>query len=118
MPVVSSEGLVGTVSTVDRASTRVRLLNHPNTVIAATVGKSNGVLYGTNQKLCELRFLDPEKKIHAGQVVTTSGLDGRYPAGLRLGKVTGLSPQKAVYSAVLVQTGNPDNSTEVLLLRR
>lgn len=120
MPVVNGEGLVGTVSSVTRDSSRVRLLTHPNTVISARVGRSQakGVLYGRNQKFCELRFLDPESKVRPGELVYTSGLDGRYPAGIRLGKVAGLSPQKAVYSSVLVQPANADESTEVLALRR
>ncbi len=120
MPVVTTEGLVGTVSSVTRDSSRVRLLTHPNSVVSARVGHSqaNGVLYGRNQKLCELRFLDPETRIRPGDLVYTSGLDGRYPAGLRLGVVTGSSPQNAVYSSVQVRPVNSDNSTEVLLLRR
>ncbi|MBN9415235.1 hypothetical protein ABS71_10130 [bacterium SCN 62-11] len=120
MPVVTSEGLAGTVSSVSRESSRVRLLTHPNTVISARVGRAGakGVLYGRNQKLCELRFLDPETKIRPGEIVTSSGLDGRYPAGIRLGEVTGLAPQKAVYSSVLVRPFASESSTEVLLLRR
>ncbi len=118
MPVVSNEGMVGTVSSVANDSSRVRLLTHPNSVVAATVGKSNGVLYGGSSKQTELRFLDPDKKVRRGETVLTSGLDGRYPAGIRLGKVMGVSSQKAVYSSFLVQPVNPEASSEVLLLRR
>lgn len=120
MPVVTAEGLAGTVSSASRESSRVRLLSHPNSVVSARVGRSrvNGILYGRNQKLCELRFLDPNAKVRAGDIVTTSGLDGRYPAGIRLGEVTGTAPQKAVYSSVLVRPFASDTSTEVLLLKR
>lgn len=119
MPVVAPEGLLGTVSSVNKNSSRVRLLTHPNSAIAATIKnrKANGVLYGRNQKACELRFVDPEKVVKPGDLVTTSGLDGRYPAGLTLGRVLQVkAPQDNVYSSVLVAPANASSSTAVLLL--
>lgn len=121
MPVVSSEGLVGSVNTVSPSSSRVRLLTHPGSAVAAMIGsrKATGVLYGRNQKTCELRFVDPEKKIKPGDLVTTSGLDGKFPAGLKLGKVLQVkAPQDAVYKSVLVTPAFSAVSPEVLLLKR
>lgn len=120
MPVLDGQGLVGTVSTVSRASARVRSLNHPNTVVAARVVPSgaSGVFYGRNQAGGELRFLDPDQPVKVGDKVFTSGLDGRYPPGLNLGKVARISPQRAAYSSVWVQPPGPVRGPEVLLLRR
>lgn len=118
MPVVDSAGMVGTISTVSRSSARVRSLNHPNTVVAARVGSANGVFYGRNQPSGELRFLDPDAKIKVGDKVFTSGLDGRYPAGLAMGKVVRFTPQRAAYSSAWVQPAGPVRGPEVLLLQR
>ncbi|MDH4180097.1 MAG: hypothetical protein OEV33_06260, partial [Armatimonadota bacterium] len=36
---------------------------------------------------CEVRYLDPESDVRAGDRVITSGLGGVFPAGLRVGTV-------------------------------
>lgn len=120
LPVISSEGLLGSVQQVNGSSARVRVLTHSKSAVAASIParKASGVLYGKNQKLGELRFVDPDKKVKVGDKVVTSGLDGRFPPGIPLGTVVRLkTPQDNVYSTVLVQPAASADSTEVLVLK-
>lgn len=119
-PVVSGDGLLGSLASVSASSSRVMVLTNPRSIVAATVKgrKANGMLYGSNQKTCELRYLDPEAKIKVGDLVYTSGLDGKFPAGLKIGRVVqNTHPQGAVYSSVTVEPSASLSSPEVAVLK-
>ena len=58
--------------------------------IAGEVGTSNalGVVSGTSNKdLVEMRYVSGSVDIQVGQIVYTSGQDGIYPAGLKIGEI-------------------------------
>lgn len=90
MVAVTRDGLVGPLVAVAPETSRVRLLVDRQSVAAAAVPsrKATGVLYGMGDGTCELRFLDPDARIREGDLVASSGLDGLYPPGLRIGRVS------------------------------
>lgn len=94
MVVTSLTGnLVGRVVTVSNDSSRVRLMTDQGMAVAATVKKSAGLVQGSGQRSLEMRYVDPDVRVKPGDLVVTSGQDGLYPAGLKLGRVKRLMPQ-------------------------
>lgn len=91
--VVSDNGIVGHVTDVSDNSARVQTLTAHGATMAAVVEKRHaaGVVYGLDGHTCELRYLDPNAGVRAGDVVVTSGQD-RYPEGLAVGRVLNVRP--------------------------
>lgn len=85
--------LVGTVSSVDRHRSRVRLLADSGSAVAAVVQESRvqGALAGGPDGL-RLEFVPLGSPVAIGDLVLTSALGSRLPGGLLIGRVS------AVYS--------------------
>lgn len=93
MPVVTNEGLAGRVIAVSPITAQFILLPDEKSASAAVVGEigaSNalGVVRGTGEKgVLEMRYVPGYEKVEAGNVVFTSGQDGIFPAGLKIGEI-------------------------------
>ncbi|MGA7435555.1 MAG: rod shape-determining protein MreC [Solirubrobacterales bacterium] len=95
-PVVSGDGLVGTISSVTRSDAVVTLITDSGSAVTAKVvpGGAQGVVrpkIGDPETLV-LSFLDETKNITKGQTVVTSGWRGEglsslYPARIPIGEV-------------------------------
>jgi rod shape-determining protein MreC len=96
-PVVSGDGLVGKVSSVEGSSSQVTLItDHASAVSAKVVpGGAQGVIrpdLGDPEELI-LDYINSPKHIHLGQTVVTSGwtaegLSSLFPPNLPVGEVT------------------------------
>lgn len=88
-PVLAPSGLVGKVLEVGRYSCRVMLINDPDLSVPALNVRSReqGLVSGTLDGRCKLRFLDSDSDVMEGDLVVTSGLNGTYPEGIAIGKV-------------------------------
>ena len=93
MPVVTDGGLVGRVTAVSPLTAQVDLITRDKSGLGAIVGEigaSNalGVVSGTSKKdLVEMRYVSGSVDVQVGQIVYTSGQDGIYPAGLKVGEI-------------------------------
>jgi rod shape-determining protein MreC len=93
MPVVVNGGLVGRVTAVSPLTAQVDLVTKNKSGLGAVVGQigdSNalGVVTGTGKSdLLEMKYVPGYIEIQIGQAVFTSGQDGIYPAGLKVGEV-------------------------------
>lgn len=93
MPVVTNGGLVGRVTAVGPLTAQVDLITRDKSGLGAIVGEisaSNvlGVVIGTSKKdLLEMRYVSGSIDVQIGQIVYTSGQDGIYPAGLKVGEI-------------------------------
>ena len=118
-PVTTAEGLVGQVTEVSPDTCRVRLLTDSRAVAAGKVDhrKASGVLQGVGASSLELRYLDPDARINPGDLVVTSGQDGQFPEGLRVGRVqtVRLVPD-ANYQAAVVEPLAPLDSMRTVLV--
>jgi rod shape-determining protein MreC len=91
LPVIDHAGVVGQVTRVFPYTSEVTLLTDKEQAIPVQVLRSGlrSVAYGRGQSgLLDLRFVAPNADILVGDVLVTSGLDGVYPAGLAVAKVT------------------------------
>jgi rod shape-determining protein MreC len=90
--VVAWGGAVGRVVAVDRRHAKVWLLSDPNSGVAGLVQRSraNGMVFGTGPGPLELRYVPSYADVMHGDRVVTSGIDGIFPRGFGLGRVTSI----------------------------
>lgn len=88
-PVMTPLGLVGKVLEVGRFSSKVILINDPDLSVPAVVTRTQeqGLICGTLDGRCKLRFLDIDSDVREGDLVVTSGLNMTYPQGILIGRV-------------------------------
>ena len=93
MPVVSDGGLVGRVTAVGPLTAQFDLITRDKSGVGGIVGEvgsSNvlGVVAGTSKRdLVEMKYVSGSADVQPGQVVYTTGQDGIYPAGLKIGEI-------------------------------
>jgi rod shape-determining protein MreC len=93
MPVVTNGGLLGRVTAVGPLTSQIDLVTRDKSGVGAVVGEiagSNalGVVMGTSKsELIEMRYVPGSAEVQVGQVVYTTGQDGIYPAGLKVGEI-------------------------------
>jgi len=93
MPVVTNGGLVGRITMVSPLTAQVALITKDKSGLGAVVGavgSSNalGVVSGTGKKeILEMGYVPGSVEVKVGESVYTTGQDGIYPAGLKLGEV-------------------------------
>lgn len=91
MPVIDNQGVVGQVTRVFMFTSEVTLLTDKDQAIPVQLLRNGlrSVAYGRGKfGSLELRFTAPNADIKVGDIVVTSGLDGVYPAGLAVARVT------------------------------
>jgi rod shape-determining protein MreC len=100
-PVVSPEGLVGAVLTVDRATSVVMTWANPEFRVSAATedGSVLGLVAAAqtesnNEPLLELRGVPYRDTVPAGTLVVTTGLGGIYPQGVMIGRVVGVAREQ------------------------
>lgn len=120
-PLVTHLGLVGRVLKASAHSSIVLLLTDPSSRIAVFSQESRapGILMGmgTGQKL-EVNFVQRDAKVKPGEVIITSGLDGKYPKGIPVARVLRVAPSD--YTQFMAIKAEPlvdlQHLEEVLLL--
>lgn len=93
MPVVTEGGIVGRVTAVSPLTSKVDLVTYNKSGLGGVIGMiggSNalGVVMGTSKSdLLEMRYVPGTVAVEVGQAVFTSGQDGIYPPGLKVGEI-------------------------------
>jgi rod shape-determining protein MreC len=93
MPVVTDGGLVGRVTAVGPLTAQFDLITRDKSGVGGVVGEigtSNvlGVVAGTSRRdLVEMKYVSGSADVQPGQIVYTTGQDGIYPAGLKIGEI-------------------------------
>lgn len=92
MPVVASAGLVGYVSSVSGNRADVVLITDPRSSVDVVVqhNRARGIVRGTSEDVYDARvaYLMRRDDIEPGDLIVTSGLGGRYPEELIVGRVS------------------------------
>jgi len=97
MPVVVPEGVAGLVTDISYHYAKVLLLIDRNSAVDALVQKNRarGVIKGGAPDGCYLQYVLRRHEVTVGDAVITSGLDGVFPKGLRIGSVSSVMKQNA-----------------------
>jgi len=93
MPVMAPEGVVGLISSTSMHASRVLLLSDPNSGIDVLVQRTRvrGILSGLLEQGTTLKYVKRSDDVRVGDRVIASGLDGVFPKGLPVGRVTKVS---------------------------
>jgi rod shape-determining protein MreC len=118
-PVVTDNGLVGTVVAVTCCSARVRLITDPDSAVNARLQQSRdeGVAVGRFGGGLDLQYLSQQAQVKTGDVVLTSGLGGGYPEGIVIGSVSAVQRQSFdVLQTTSLTPGVDFNRLEIVLV--
>ncbi len=119
MAVVTDGGLVGRVTAVSPLTSQVDLITYNKSGVGGIVGEigtSNalGVVNGTSKKdLLEMKYVPGTVDVQVGQPVFTTGQDGIFPPGLKIGDIVSVVPGSATTPLqILIQPGARLNSMQ------
>lgn len=98
LAVVDANGLIGQITRVFPWQSEVTLITDKDQAIPIQVQRSGlrGVLFGIGyDAVLELRYMPVSADVQNGDILATSGIDGTYPAGLPVAKVTNVERNAA-----------------------
>ena len=120
MPVVSGLGVIGKVVEVGAFMSRVILLTDPNFSAGAVVQRTreNGLVTGTLQGLCRMKYISSDADIKAGDKIITSKLSYFFPEGFLIGVVKRVeeSQSSPTLECLIAPAVNLSELEEVLVL--
>lgn len=111
MPVVTSDGIVGQVSSVGLNWCTVSTLIENATSVGAYIPRSGvrGIVSGDysmkNDGVCKIEYVDPDADIQIGDRVVSDGMSSVYPANLEIGYVSAVEINE--YTRTPVATVQP-----------
>ncbi|MDD2919992.1 rod shape-determining protein MreC [Rhodoferax sp.] len=123
-PVLDESGVLGQVTRVYPSVSEVTLITDPNQAIPVLNARTGarGLAFGNaslRHGTLELRYMDANVDMVAGDLLTTSGVDGIYPPGLQVARV--LKTESRAESAFARITAAPvarlDGTLHVLVLK-
>ena len=97
MPVMTAEGVIGQVIAAGYSSAKVLLITDHSSGVDALLENSRvrGIAEGLGEKSLRWKFVLEEDEIKIGDRVVTSGMDGIYPPGLFIGRVSTVDRNEA-----------------------
>ncbi|RTZ95106.1 MAG: rod shape-determining protein MreC [Deltaproteobacteria bacterium] len=104
-PVVIPQGIAGQIIEVSKRHAKVLLLVDRNSAVDALVQRSRarGIIKGGGGEYCTLDYLLRKRDVKVDDIIVSSGLDGVYPKGLSIGRVTHVNrPPAGVFQHVTV----------------
>jgi len=122
MPVIDADGVVGQVEQVRARTATVIMITNPDHALPVQVlpvGERT-IAYGSGlPEALRLTDLPMNTGIEVGDLVVTSGVGGRFPAGLPVARITALErdPGKLFARATAVPLAAMDRNRNVLLLQ-
>ena len=95
LPVVVPEGIVGQIIEVSLNSSKVLLIIDQNSAVDVLVQKirARGIIKGESHGRCRLKYVLRKYDVNVDDIVISTGLDGVFPKGLRVGRVASISRQ-------------------------
>ncbi len=122
LPVLVAEGIVGQIVSVSKNYARVLLITDRSSAIDALVQNSRirGIFKGNNTENCIFKYVLRKNDINPGDIIVSSGFDGIFPKGLRIGTVLAVHKSNShLFQKVMIKTFvNFDTLEEVLVCKR
>ncbi|MCW8936067.1 MAG: rod shape-determining protein MreC [Gammaproteobacteria bacterium] len=120
-PIIDAWGVMGQVVHLGLFSSTALLISDPSHAIPVQVSRSGlrSTAFGTgNSQSLELRYIPHNADLEIGDVITTSGLGGRFPPNYPVGRITSIERAAGEsFATVLAEpVAHLDRSREVLLV--
>jgi rod shape-determining protein MreC len=119
MPVITNQGLVGSIAAVTAGAARVQLINDPGSSIDVILEQSGeeAVLNGQITGEIQLDMIRQDASIQPGDLVLTSGLGGNYPANIVIGQVVTVRNEASeLFQTASVQPAADFSQLEIVLI--
>jgi rod shape-determining protein MreC len=120
MPVESARGLVGQVYRATNNAAMVVMLTETASAIPVRLGttRATGMLRGAGRgALPTIDWIDLQYEVEVGELVMTSGLDGKFPADLVIGRVVDVERNEAeLFQQAVVQPAVDFRTLETVLV--
>ena len=124
-PVIDESGVLGQVTRVHPLISEVTLVSDPDQAIPVINTRTGvrGITYGDAGRhgsgALELRYMAANADIQPGDLLTTSGVDGVYPAGIPVAKVAKVErrPDSAFARIVCFPQALVDGARHVMVLK-
>ncbi len=89
MGVLSPQGIVGKIIDTGPHYAQVLLISDRNSAIGTMVQRTRdeGIAQGIDLNTLQLKYLPHDSKVSIGDVLVTSGMEGSFPKGLKIGQV-------------------------------
>ena len=119
-PVIGPNGAVGRVQGASGSQYKVLLLTDPSSAIGVTSNRTgvHGVAVGRGRDLL-VRWVSNESDVKVGDLFSTSGEDGVFPAGISVGTVLSVENGSDYLKRISLSPASKfDQLTWVLLLRK
>ena len=97
MPVVIPEGIVGQIAEVSGHYAKVLLAIDRNSAVDALVQRSRarGIIKGNASDQYRFKYVLRKNDVQVGDTIISSGMDGVFPKGIRIGAVTDIVRQNS-----------------------
>jgi rod shape-determining protein MreC len=107
--VLGPGGVVGRVTNITSHTSRVLLLSDPASRVGVTISRSRfmGAMRGNSGNRAVVEFYEKNPDVRRGDVVTTSALSGRFPAGLPVGRIESVDMTKSPAPEAVIELSAP-----------
>ncbi|MBA4420457.1 MAG: rod shape-determining protein MreC [Anaerolinea sp.] len=119
MPVVTQNGLVGTVDAVTAGAARVQLINDPSSIVNILLENSGteATIAGSVTGEIRVSLLPQGIDVKDGDIILTSGLGGKYPGNILVGQVSSVTKQvNSLFQEATMQAAVDFNNLSVVLV--
>jgi rod shape-determining protein MreC len=120
MPVEAARGLMGQVYRVTNNAAQVALITETSSAIPVRLGgtRATGMLRGAGRgALPTIDWIDLQYQVEVGELVTTSGLGGKFPENLVIGRVIDVERNEAeLFQSAIVQPAVDFNTVEIVFV--
>jgi rod shape-determining protein MreC len=120
MPVEAARGLMGQIYRVTNSASQVALLTETSSAIPVRLGgtRATGMLRGAGRgALPTIDWIDLQYQVAVGELVTTSGLGGKFPENLVIGRVVEVERNEAeLFQRAVVQPAVDFNTVETVFV--
>ena len=120
MPVEAARGLVGQVYRVTNNAAQVALLTETASAIPVRLGatRATGMLRGAGRGASPtIDWIDLQYNVQVGELVTTSGLGGKFPENLVIGRVIDVERNEAeLFQRAVVQPAVDFSAVEIVFV--
>jgi rod shape-determining protein MreC len=117
-PLAVTEGLVGRVITVTSRLSKVILIGDADCAIGGRVVRTGdqGVVRGQGEML-RMEYLSTLSRVVPGDLIETAGIDGIFPRGIPIGRITEISGGKSLFLKIQIAPAAPvSRLSDVLVL--